>query len=64
MQMTNEVQVKLLEIMNSLIEYLQKNCPFKIIDSEQCCNVYREYITNITKNHLYQMSKYFMFNNT
>ena len=33
----------------SLIEYLQKNCPFKIIDSEQSCNVYREYITNITK---------------
>ena len=49
---------------DSLIEYLQKNCPFKIIDSEQSCNVYREYITNITKNHLYQMSKYFMFNNT
>ena len=34
---------------DSLIEYLQKNCPFKIIDSEQSCNVYREYITNITK---------------
>ena len=34
---------------DSLIEYLQKNCQFKIIDSEQACNVYREYITNITK---------------
>ena len=32
-----------------LIEHLQKNWSFKIIDSEQSCNVYREYITNITK---------------
>ena len=34
---------------DNLIEYLQTNCPFKVIDSEQACNVYREYITNITK---------------
>ena len=34
---------------DSLIEYLQKNCPFKIIGSEQASNIYREYITNITK---------------
>ena len=34
---------------DSLIEYLQKNCPVKIIDSEQASNVYRKYITNITK---------------
>ena len=34
---------------DSLISYLQKNCSFKIIDSEQASNVYREYITNITK---------------
>ena len=34
---------------DSLIEYLQKNYLFEIIDSEQTSNVYREYITNITK---------------
>ena len=34
---------------DSLIEYLQKNCPFKIIGSEQASNMYCEYITNITK---------------
>ena len=32
-----------------LIEHLQNNYPFKIIDSEQASNVYHEYITNITK---------------
>ena len=34
---------------DSLIEYLQNNCPFKIIDSKQASNVYRKYITNIKK---------------
>ena len=34
---------------DNLIEYLPKQCPFKIIDSEQASNVYREYIMNITK---------------
>ena len=34
---------------DGLIEYLQKSCPFKVIDSEQASDVYREYITNITK---------------
>ena len=34
---------------DSLIEYLQKHSSFKIIDSKQASNVYREYITNITK---------------
>ena len=34
---------------DSLIEYLQNNCPFKIIGLEQASNVYREYIMNITK---------------
>ena len=31
------------------IECLEKHCPFKIIDSEQASNVYREFINNRTK---------------
>ena len=34
---------------DSLIEYLQKNYLFEIIDSEQASNVYRKYITSKTK---------------
>ena len=34
---------------DDLIEYLEKNCPFKVIDPEQASNVYREFINNRTK---------------
>ena len=34
---------------DDLIEYLEKNFPFKVIDSEQASNVYREFINNRTK---------------
>ena len=34
---------------DDLIEYLEKYCPFKVIDSEQASNVYRVFLNNRTK---------------